>query len=363
MSTPHIPPSPDTADRTSWELNDLIRRSGFSTPVHGCERLKGDASNRTYSRIQLGAGSVPATLILMELAEPEAFKRSEEAISASDFPVTELPFLNIQRYLRSRGLGVPRIYDYDVKSGRLVLEDLGDVTLWDAIAGAPTERIENLYRSALDELVKLQGDTTDTAPSQCLAFGRRFDRALLVWEFEHFLEYGVEARNEAAVSPEPRRKIRMAFDRIAEEIASAPSVLVHRDYHSRNLMVADGRIRLIDFQDALVGPLTYDLASLLRDSYVTLEEPLVDRLIAYYLSVAKGPLQDPTAFRRLFDLTSLQRNLKAAGRFVYIEKVKGRATHLPYVAPTLRSVRRNIEKYADLADLRNLLIPLVPELA
>ncbi len=305
---------------------------------------------------------MPASLILMELAEPEAFKRSEEAISPSDVPVTELPFLNIQRYLTSRGLGVPRIYYYDVTDGRLVLEDLGDLTLWDAIAGAATERIESLYRLAIDELVKLQSDSTPP-PSQCLAFGRRFDHALLMWEFEHFLEYGVEARNSATVPPEQRGKIRKAFERIAEEITATPSVLVHRDYHSRNLMVTDGCIRVIDFQDALVGPLPYDLASLLRDSYVVLEEPLIDRLIAYYCSVFKGPPQDPTAFRRIFDLTSLQRNLKAAGRFVYIEKVKGRPTHLPYVAPTLRSVRRNLEKHPELSELRGLLGPLVPELA
>ena len=362
-SASHVPPPPDATDRTNRDLNELIRRSGFSVPVVRCERLKGDASNRTYSRIQLATGSMPATLILMELAEPEAFKRSEEAISSSDSPVTELPFLNIQRYLSSRGLGVPRIYHYDVTSGRLVLEDLGDLTLWDTISGAPTKRIEGLYRLAIDELVKLQAADPDAAPSRCLAFGRRFDHALLVWEFEHFLEYGIEARNGAAVPPERRGKIQKAFERIAEEITSAPSVLVHRDYHSRNLMVADGRIRLIDFQDALVGPRTYDLASLLRDSYVVLEEPLIDRLIAYYLSISKQPPQDPDAFRRVFDLTSLQRNLKAAGRFVYIEKVKGRATHLPYVAPTLRSVRRNLEKYADLSELRSLLGPLVPELA
>ena len=128
-------------------------------------------------------------------------------------------------------------------------------------------------------------------------------------------------------------------------------------------MVADSRIRVIDFQDALLGPRSYDLASLLRDSYVVLDEALIDRLIAYYLETSGGAPQDPIAFRRLFDVTSLQRNLKAAGRFVYIEKVKGRPTHLPYVAPTLRSIRRNLEKYPDLADLRELLAPLVPELA
>ena len=360
---PHIRRTPTAPEPTGSTLDELIRRSGFSAPIVRCERLKGDASNRTYSRIHLAPGSAPSSLILMELAEPEAFKRSEEAVSSADLPVIELPFLDIQRYLSARGLGVPRIHHYDRDGGRLVLEDLGDLTLGNAIAGAPPERVEALYRQAIDELVRLQAPDPHADPSRCLAFGRRFDHPLLLWELDHFLEYGVEARNGIGVAPAPREAIRRGFGRIAEELAAAPAILVHRDYHSRNLMVADGRIRIIDFQDALLGPRSYDLASLLRDSYVVLDEALIDRLIAYYLETSGGEPQDPTAFRRLFDVTSLQRNLKAAGRFVYIEKVKGRPTHLPYVAPTLRSVRRNLEKYPDLADLRERLAPLVPELA
>ncbi len=111
----------------------------------------------------------------MELAEPEAFKRSEEAVSSADLPVIELPFLDIQRYLSARGLGVPRIHYYDRDGGRLLLEDLGDLTLGDAIAGAPPERVEALYRQAIDELVRLQAPDPHADPSRCLAFGRRFD--------------------------------------------------------------------------------------------------------------------------------------------------------------------------------------------
>jgi len=150
---------------------------------------------------------------------------------------------------------------------------------------------------------------------------------------------------------------------VAEELAAAASVFVHRDYHSRNLMLSGDRVRVIDFQDALTGPRTYDLASLLRDSYVTLDETLLDRLIAYYLASTNYPPQDPAAFRRLFDVSGFQRNLKAAGRFIYIEKVKGRPTHLPYVTPTLRSARRVLGAYSDFAELHELLAPYVPEFA
>src|SRR5947209_15226067 len=111
---------------------------------------------------------------------------------------------------------------------------------------------------------------------------------------------------------------------IAEQLATQQTVFTHRDYHSRNLMVQDERIRVIDFQDALMGPSTYDLASLLRDSYLSLDQDLIDELVIRYLegrAKASAPL-DRVTFLRLFDLTSVQRNLKAAGRFVYIAREK-----------------------------------------
>jgi aminoglycoside/choline kinase family phosphotransferase len=299
----------------------------------------------------------------MELAEPEAFKRSEEAVSGGDAAVRELPFLDVQRYLHARGVAVPAIYAYDAVAGRLLLEDLGDCTMFDALAGSSPERIESLYRRAIAELIRLQAPDPDAGPGRCVAFTRRFDRALFIWELDHFLEYGMEARQGLAVPSAPRVAIRNAFARLAEELAVAPVVLVHRDYHSRNLMVSGDRLRVIDFQDALLGPRTYDLASLLRDSYVTLDNALVDRLICEYLESVPAPRPDAAAFRRLFDVTGLQRNLKAAGRFIYIEKVKGRPTHLPYVTPTLRSARRVLDRYPDLAELRDLLAPFVPEFA
>ena len=343
------------------DLNGLIHSAGFPGPVVGCERLKGDASNRTYSRIRLKPDTRPATVVLMELAEPEAFKRSEEAVSGGDASINELPFVNVHRYLVGRGVAVPTIHFYDAAAGRMILEDLGDCTLFDAVAGASPERTETLYRQAIDELVTLQTPGAIHDQSRCVAFIRRFDQPLFLWELDHFLEYGIEARTGATVPDASRGAIRRAFTRVAEELAAAPSVFVHRDYHSRNLMLSGDRLRVIDFQDALTGPRTYDLASLLRDSYVTLDEGLVDRLIAYYLASTNHPPLDPAAFRRLFDVSGFQRNLKAAGRFIYIEKVKGRPTHLPFVTPTLRSARRVLDTYSDFAELRDLLASYVPE--
>ncbi len=164
---------------------------------------------------------------------------------------------------------------------------------------------------------------------------------------------------------ERRREIRGSFEKIAELLASQPRVFVHRDYHSRNLMVDGARLGVIDFQDALMGPETYDLASLLRDAYIELDEKLIDRLIDRYLdqlAIYRQVRTNREAFRRLLDFTSIQRNLKAAGRFVYIDRVKGNPKFLSDIPRTLGYVRRNLSKYPELFALRTQLANYVPEL-
>jgi aminoglycoside/choline kinase family phosphotransferase len=164
---------------------------------------------------------------------------------------------------------------------------------------------------------------------------------------------------------EGRREIRGAFEKIAELLAGQPRVFVHRDYHSRNLMVDGAQLGVIDFQDALMGPATYDLASLLRDAYIELDEALIDRLINRYLDQLAPHQQlwaNREAFRRLFDFTSIQRNLKAAGRFVYIDRIKGNSKFLADIPRTLGYVRRNLLKYPELFALRTELAYYVPEL-
>lgn len=160
-------------------------------------------------------------------------------------------------------------------------------------------------------------------------------------------------------------EIRDEFRKIAEQLAGQPRVFVHRDYHSRNLMVDGRRLGVIDFQDALMGPATYDLASLLRDAYIALDEALIDRLIDYFLDRLEERRHlwtNRDAFRRLFDFTSIQRNLKAAGRFVYIDRVKGNPKFLADIPRTLGYVKRNLHKHPELLRLRKLLSAHVAEL-
>ena len=326
--------------------------------------LAGDASNRRYFRIEL-TGAAARPVILMQLAEPEAFKQSEEAVSGAAHQVTELPFLNILSHLSKAGVSVPRLYHYDQSAGLLYLEDFGDLTLSEACREASAADLEARYTQAVDALVQMQSKATSPADQHCLAFHRSFDVPLLMWEFDHFLEYGIEARQGTPMKDEVRREIRGAFEKIAELLAGQPRVFVHRDYHSRNLMVDDSRLGVIDFQDALMGPATYDLASLLRDAYIELDEALIDRLIDRYFDQMAAHRQvwiNREAFRRLFDFTSIQRNLKAAGRFVYIDRVKGNPKFLADIPRTLGYVRRNLSKYPELFALRTQLAYYVPEL-
>jgi len=333
--------------------------------------LAGDASNRRYFRIVLTGGSVDS-IILMQLADPEGFKASEEAVSPGAPVSTELPFVNVLTYLQQVGVAVPQLYFFDEDKGLLYLEDFGDVTLYYKISSINSQpQRSQLYVQAIDALTTMHLSTQTGSDSHCLAFSRVFDVSLLMWEFEHFWEYGVAARQPDGLKEEHHQVYQAECHKIAEWLAAQPQVFTHRDYHSRNLMVIEGGLGILDFQDALLGPATYDLASLLRDSYVELEDPVIDEMLDRYRTrMCEGlnreiqehmGLSDSTMFRKLFDFTSLQRNLKAAGRFVYIDRVKGNPAFLKDIPRTLGYVRTNLEKYSELAALHSVFASCVPE--
>jgi aminoglycoside/choline kinase family phosphotransferase len=335
----------------------------FHADLSSINPLAGDASNRRYYRLTLNGGL--RSVILMQLASPEAFKQSEEAVSSAKTTITELPFINVLNHLAKADIAVPTLYHYDAKAGLLYLEDFGDVTLAEACANAPVQTVRGWYRQAIETLVRIHTKGTTPPNTGCIAFGRGFDVPLLMWEFDHFLEYGVVARYGKPMRPKDEKAIRDELHKIAELLAGQPRVLTHRDYHSRNLMVDGKRLGVIDFQDALMGPAMYDLASLLRDAYIALDEKLVDELIVYYIdgmAAQDHRFADRFAFRRLFDLMSIQRNLKAAGRFVYIDRVKHNPKFLADIPRVLGYVKRNLSRYRELSGVRDHLAPYVPEL-
>jgi aminoglycoside/choline kinase family phosphotransferase len=316
--------------------------------------LTGDASNRRYHRIQIHGGN-PSSLIVMELAaEP---LRSEEGSSAG--PPQELPFINIHRYLERVGAAVPKIYQAAVAQGFLLLEDLGDTTLESAVRSSTPVDLVAHYRRAIDTLIALQSATRLPDPN-CLAFSRVFDQDLLLWELHHFREWLLEADRDVRLDPARAAELDRFFQQIAAELANQPRRFVHRDFQSRNLMLQDSRLRIIDFQDALQGTVIYDLVALLRDSYVQLPPAALDELFAYYARATAAPR--PNDLRRLFDLQTVQRKLKDAGRFVYIDRVKRNPSFLRWIPSSLGYVRTALDRLPELDGLRGLLSAGVPEL-
>lgn len=336
-----------------------------ASPEFEIVALEGDASDRRYYRVR--TEDETPDLVLMELLTLKNRFSSEEATLYHDTG-GELPFINIQRFLAGLKLPVPQIHRYDETAGLMLLEDLGQKLLFDAVRQDGIEDSLALYRQALDLLVRLQSQAggDSLAEEDCLAFRQRFGPALLEWEFDHFLEYGLEKKGRALL-PDDKKEIRKIFSAIAGQIAKAPVVFCHRDYHSRNLIVGSrDRLGLIDFQDALLGPATYDLASLLLDSYVAVPPPLIDELFDYYLQKAQAAripgTDDEKEFRLLLDLTAIQRNLKAAGRFEYISQVKHNPKFLAFIPQTMGYVRRNLMRHPELERLRILLARYCPEL-
>jgi len=318
-------------------------------------KLKGDASTRSYYRVA-SPTSEPASLIVMRL--PADALKSDE-LGGAQAP-TELPFLNVQRHLRARGVAVPEVLVSDLARGVVLLEDLGDETFEARLAGSPRSDWLGLYRQAIDVMVAMHREAAESSPD-CIAYGRAFDRTLLRWELEHFREWGLDAL-DLALSPSDQQIFAQACDALVEEILALPQGFVHRDFQSRNLMWAPkhraraggeaGGLVVIDFQDALLGPAVYDLVALLCDSYVDLTEDEQRELVAY-AAAQRGEAAEQ--LERAFWLVAVQRKLKDAGRFVFIDQVRGNPGFLPWYAPSLRYVGRALARLPQLGSLRDLL--------
>jgi aminoglycoside/choline kinase family phosphotransferase len=339
-------------------------------------RLAGHASLRSYWRVGARASAWPprdadgielaprmhpshVVMVMPPGAAPEEATRGG--------PPEVDPFVDVQRFLRGIGVRVPEIlafYPDDPEGGLVVLEDLGDETLEARILAGDAP--EPLYRAAVDQLVRLRCGA-DGARDRSVAHGRSFDRDLYRWELDHFREWLLEAWKGARLSPAEREVVDREFDRIAGLLAAEPRGLTHRDYQSRNIMVLpSGEQAVIDFQDALLGPRQYDLVALLRDSYLELPAALMDSMVARYLeqtALRGGPRLAAGPFRQVFDLLTVQRKLKDAGRFVYIDRVKKNPGFLPSIPASLRYVREAFARLPELRRLQEVLARHVPELA
>lgn len=354
--------SPSTTSATApvdlTPLHELVRRT-FATGGTGGADLEaspmpGGASTRRYYRLTLPSGRSAVAMFVPEGGRPEEVQKAH-----SD--ATRWPFLEVRDLLAERGIEVPTILAEDTDRGWLVIEDLGDDTLANWLAQNPGDK-PALYTMAVTDLARAQR-VLGSLPSGCIVSSRTFDFDLLRWEVEHFREWGLDARGKP-LEPADVARWNEIGDRVARRVAALPYGFVHRDYQSRNLMVGkrpDGSLRLvwIDFQDALLGPRVYDLVALLNDSYQEFDRAFVEARLAEYAAAAGLPASELPRLVDEFDLVTVQRKLKDAGRFVFIDRMKNNPSFLRFVTPTIVKVGAALGRLApkdpDMAQLRDIL--------
>jgi aminoglycoside/choline kinase family phosphotransferase len=324
--------------------------------------IAGDASTRRFFRVASGAGlddggGVHRTAVLMVHGEPLAY---------------DAPLFSNHGILSSIGAPVPEILGRAEHLGLVLVEDFGDTTLQrhllsggttgserrdDGKHPAPSSsgrdpgiRIEAalpLYMAACDLIGLMQARAGQAMRPDDFAARNALDRDRFLFELGHFDRHFIRGLRGLTPTPSEERLLQALYEDLASACDRLPRVYCHRDYQSRNLMVRPGgRLGLVDFQDARMGPYTYDPASLLRDSSLDLDPALVDEMLDRLVENIGKPLAvGREEFRRDFDLMALERNIKDLGTFGYMATVRGRRDYLEYVPRTQESIRRTMTGY------------------
>ena len=263
------------------------------------------------------------------------------------------PFLHVGKLFEDAGTHVPHVHAQDLKQGFLLLSDLGNTTY---LQGFPSGNPSRLYGDATDALIKIQLASKKNE----LPF---YDEALLRRELNLFPEWYIAKHLGVTLNEKQQAKLEEVFKRILANNLAQPCVYVHRDYHSRNLMViADNNPGILDFQDAVYGPITYDLASLFKDAYIRWEEEeIMDWLIRYWENARKAGLpvrEDFGEFYRDYEMMGVQRHIKVLGIFARLYHRDGKDGYLKDMPLVMDYLRRACERYIDLKPLLNLLMEL-----
>ena len=304
----------------------------FAVDVETIRPASSDASFRRYFRVDSDRGS----LIVMD-APPE-----KENIA---------PFVQVAMLFGETGVSVPRILAQNREEGFLLLSDLGKVTYLDQLNEASANR---LYMDAIDALIRIQSASRPHVLPE-------YDRATLNRELQLFPEWYIAKHLHFSLTPEQYADLEKIFTILLANNLAQPPVYVHRDYHSRNLMYMErgGNPGILDFQDALYGPLTYDLVSLLKDAYIEWEEERVlDWVIRYWEKAKKAGLPvhpDIDQFYKDFEFMGVQRHLKVLGIFARLYHRDGKTAYLKDIPLVMRYAVKTANRYVELAPLARLL--------
>lgn len=289
-----------------------------------------DASFRRYFRVHISN----RTLIAMDAPPPQEDCR---------------PFVRIAKLLLAAGLNVPEILAEDVEHGFLLLSDLGDTTYLSVLNA---ENAPRLYGDAAQALIKMQlASQPDALPP--------YDEALLTREMQLFPDWYLAKHLDVKLDDAQAAVLKQTFALLNQNIVAQARVTVHRDYHSRNLMVCDNNPGVLDFQDAVYGPITYDLVSLLKDAYIAWdEEQIIDWVARYWQSAKKAGLSVPLdfgEFYRDFEWMGAQRHIKVLGIFARLYHRDGKDGYLKDMPLVMEYLRKVCGRYVELKPMLKLL--------
>lgn len=311
-----------------WAIAQIRQLSDIEVTTK-MDIVSGDASFRRYFRLH-------------------ALGRTWIAVDAPADKEDNPRFVRLAKEWIEHNINVPKVIAHDFVEGFMLLEDFGDHLLWHAVHenGITLEEVEDYYRRCIEGLIKIQAISPSKLPV--------YDHTLLMNEMQLFVDWLVTQLLQIELSQAEQDMLQHTFALLRDRALSQPQVTVHRDYHSRNIMLCpDDRLGVIDFQDAVKGPVTYDLVSLLRGCYVRWPQKLVNELAASYWEYARPQgiyLQNFEHFRKDFDWMGLQRHLKAAGIFARLHLRDGKSAYLRDIPNTCQYLLEQSAPYEELAE-------------
>ena len=314
----------------AW-LNTVLKQANFSLTI-----ASADASFRRYFRVNLVTPYLGfQTLIAMDAPPPQ-----EDCT----------PFVSVAKLFLDAGLNVPKLIAQDLTHGFLLLSDLGDDTY---LSQLNSESAPKLYLDATDALIKLQIASKENVLP-------KYDETLLTREMQLFPDWYVNKHLNVSLTAEQQMILKNIFEVLNKNILSQGQVYVHRDFHSRNLMITkENNPGVLDFQDAVYGAISYDLVSLLKDAYISWEEEqIIDWAVRYWQPAKKAGLPVPddfSEFYRDFEWMGAQRHIKVLGIFARLSHRDGKDGYLKDMPLVMIYLRKVCERYVELRPMLRLL--------
>ncbi|MFA6499218.1 MAG: phosphotransferase [Desulfurivibrionaceae bacterium] len=316
-------------DQHRQALGRLLAAQGLPPAIQVAERMAGDGSDRQFYRFAVGGLSLLAVLPSATQAQGMAEARAANAIG--------------QHFFR-HGAAVPRIFGFAEDCGLIICEDLGDTKLHDLVLrqGVEAPEVDTYYRHALAALAHLQTETRQGFQAEWCWDTPRYDRELMLARESGYFQKAL-CEDFLGMSGLPQG-LGQEFIFLAERAMQEPAdFILHRDFQSRNLMVCEGKIRIIDFQGARLGPLGYDPASLLIDPYVGLSLNRQQALLGYYLDALASHIPlDRGRFIEGYYYMALQRNLQILGAFAFLSKNRGKQFFRQFITPAARTLHEHL---------------------